>query len=416
MAHGRKAILLDARVNGFAGAHGIARSVMKLAAHFEQADDGLALKVLVNPGKPQIYPLAELAAHAEVIETDITLGAVHRCRELARLIRAVNAAVMYVPYPTFTPVIRPCPIVVTIHDCTIESDVAFAGSRLRQSGLKLATWAVLRRAAAITAPSQASLADIRQHYPSAPHPTLVPNGVDISQFATVTAAAVTLARDRYRLPDQFVLTVGAHRPHKNHELLVHAMTTLPEHVSLVIVGYFDPGFPERLPALIRRLGLESRVLLVPEVAEELLPAVYRAASVFAFPSLAEGFGMPVVEAMATGVPVVASDIPALAEVTGSGALLVPPRDVTAWTSALAAALADPALSGRLSRAGAVVARSVTWEHGAATLRALLSAVATGSALPAGLRPHGPAAHVPVILSPPLEPVIPAPEGIPSSTR
>ena len=378
MAGGGRSILIDARVNGLPGAHGIARSVIKLAAHMKQGDDGLALQVLINPNRAQLFPLAELPAHAEVVSTDITLGAVHRCWELARLIRAAGAAVLYSPYPTFTPIIRPCPLVVTIHDCTIESDAGFAGGWHRQAGLKLATRTVLRRAAATTAPTRASLAEIRQHYPSAPYPTLVPNGVDIGQFAAVTAAAVAAARDRYRLPEQFILTVGAHRPHKNHELLVRALAALPARVSLVVVGYFDPSFPNPLPGLIAELGLGSRVRLVPEVADEWLPAVYRAALVFAFPSLAEGYGLPVLEAMASGVPVVASDIPALAEVTGPGAVLVAPRDVAGWVSALTAIIADRTMSARLSRAGAAVAAGFTWERGAAALRGLLSSVVTGS--------------------------------------
>ncbi len=394
MRRARRTILVDARVNGLAGAHGIARSVMKLAAHIEQADDDLALRVLVNPGRPQIFPLSELPAHADIVCTDITLGAVHRCVDLARLTRAVGAAVLYVPYPTFTPLIRPCPIVVTLHDCTIENDVRFAGGWHRQAGLKVATKAVLRRAAAITAPSMASLADIRQHYPSAPNPTLVPNGVDISQFAAVTAGSVAAARALYRLPDQFILTVGAHRPHKNHEIVIRALAGLPEHVCLVIVGYFDPNFHQPLPRLIAELGLDSRVHLVPDVADSWLPAVYRAASVFAFPSLAEGFGIPVLEAMACGVPVVASDIPPIAEVTGTAAILVDPRDVTAWTSAMAAVLSDAGLAGRLAAAGTAAARTVSWDRGADALRRLLSAVATGE-----LRRSGAQVAVPQLAGP-----------------
>lgn len=378
MAGGRRSILIDARVNGLPGAHGLARSVMKLAAHMGQADDGLALRVLVSPGRTQLFPLSELPANADVVGTDIKLGAVHRCWELARLIRATGAAVLYVPYPTLTPIIRPCPLVVTIHDCTIESDVGFAGGWHRQAGIKLATRAVLRRAAATTAPTRASLAEIRQHYPSAPNPTLVPNGVDISQFASVTAAAVAAARDRYKLPRQFILTVGAHRPHKNHEILIRVLAALPASVSLVIVGYFDPSFPDPLPGLITELGLESRVRLIPDVADEWLPAVYRAASVFAFPSLAEGYGLPVLEAMAAGVPVVASDIPALAEVTGSAAVMVSPRDVAGWARAMSAILFDPGVSAGLADAGAAVAARVTWERGAMALRGLLSSVATGN--------------------------------------
>ena len=383
MARDRQAILVDARVNGFPGAHGIARSVMKLVAHFEPGDDDLALKVLVNPDRPQIFPLSELPAHAEVVSTDITLGAVHRCVELARLIKSAGAAVLYVPFPPFTPLIRPCPIVVTLHDCMQEGEAAYAGGWHRQAGLKVATSVVLRCAAAITAPSSASLDDIRQRYPSAPYPALVPNGVDIGQFAPATAAEIAAARDLYELPDHYILTVGAQRPHKNHEVLVRSLSALPAHVSLVIVGYPDPIFPQQLRELIAELGLQERVRLVPDVADRWLPAVYSAASVFALPSLAEGFGIPVLEAMACGVPVVASDIPALAEVTRGAALLVAPRDLPGWTTVLGSVLADNALSERLSRAGAEVARSVTWRRGAAALRSLLADVAARKLPPEG---------------------------------
>ena len=368
-------ILIDARVNGFHGAHGLARSVMKLVGHMTEPADGLALRVLVNPAQPQIFPLSELPSYADVIGTAITVGAVHRCRELAGLIRTLDAAVLYVPHPTFTPVLRPCPFVVTVHDCTIESDVGFAGNRLRQAGTQLVTGMVLRRAAAMTAPSRASLAEIRRHYPTAPNPTLVPNGVDVKPFGQVTATAVAAARDRYQLPPVFILAVGAHRPHKNHEVLVRALASVPDHVELVIVGYFDRSFHDPLPGLIAELGLESRVKLVPDVADEWLPAVFRAAAVFAFPSLAEGYGLPVLEAMAAGVPVVMSDIEVLAEVAGQAALMVPPRDAASWAAALMAVLGDPALSGRLTEAGRAVAAAASWDHGALALGRLLSAVA-----------------------------------------
>ncbi len=377
MAGGRRSILIDARVNALPGAHGLARSVMKLVEHMSEPEDGLTLRVLANPRHEQIFPLSELPAHADLIGTDITVFAQHRSWELARLIRAVGAAVLYVPYPTFTPLVRPCPFVVTLHDCTIESNVGFAGNWLRQAATRTVTKMALRRAAVMTAPSRASLDDIRRHYPAAPNPTLIPNGVDIRPFRRVTATAVAAARDRYQLPETFILAVGAHRPHKNHEVLVQAMAAVPRDVGLVIVGSPDPSFRDPLPGLIAELGLGSRVKLVPDVADEWLPAVYRAASVFAFPSLAEGYGLPVLEAMAAGVPVVMSDIRVMAEVAGSAAVTVPPRDVAGWASAITAVLCDAALADRLTEAGNAAAAAASWEHGASALSSLLSTVATG---------------------------------------
>jgi glycosyltransferase involved in cell wall biosynthesis len=399
MASGPASIVIDARVNGLPGAHGLARSVMKLAEHMPETDDDLVLRVLVNSGRPQLFPLSGLPAHAEVISTDITLGAVHRCRELAGVIRGAGAAVLYSPYPTFTPLIRPCPLVVTIHDCTIERDLAFAGTWFRQAGLKLMTRTVLRWATATTGPTRASLAEIRQHYPSAPHLTLVPNGVDLGQFAAVRAGSVAAVRDLYRLPEQFILTVGARRPHKNQETLVRALAHLPADISLVIVGCVDLSFPDPLPSVVAELGLESRVRLVPEVADEWLPAVYQAASAFAFPSLAEGYGLPVLEAMAAGVPVVASDIPALTEVAGSAAVQVPPTDVAGWVSALTAVTSDTELAARLTAAGRQAAAGVTWARGAAMLRGLLAEVATGSLAPVPHEAPAPDGAVPARAAP-----------------
>ena len=377
MTGGNRSILIDARVNALPGGHGLARSVMKLATHMREPDGGLALRVLVNPHLEQIFPLSELPAHVDVIGTDVTVFAQYRSWELARLIRAVDAAVLYVPYPTFTPLVRPCPFVVTLHDCTIESDVGFAGSWFRQAATRTITRMALRRAAVMTAPSLASLADIRRHYPAAPNPTLIPNGVDVRPFGQVTASAMAEARARYQLPEKFVLAVGAHRPHKNHEVLVQAMAAVPGDVGLVIVGNPDHSFRDPLPGLIAALGLESRVRLLPDVADEWLPAVYRAASVFAFPSLTEGYGLPVLEAMAARVPVVTSDIAVMAEVAGSAALMVPPRDVAGWISAITRVLGDAALAARLTEAGRAAAAGASWEHGASALCGLLSAVATG---------------------------------------
>jgi glycosyltransferase involved in cell wall biosynthesis len=400
MVGGRASILIDARVNALPGGHGLARSVMKLVAHMREPEDGLALRVLVNPREEQTFPLSELPGHADLIGTDVTVFAPHRSWELARQIRAVDAAVLYIPYPTFTPLVRPCPFVVTLHDCTIESNIGFAGGRIRQALTRTVTAMALRRATVMTAPSRASLADISRHYPDAPNPTLIPNGVDVRQFGRVSLAAAAAARDRYQLPEKFILAVGAHRPHKNHEVLVRALAAVPGDVGLVIVGNPDPAFPDRLPGLITGLGLESRVKLVAGVADEWLPAVYRAASVFAFPSLAEGYGLPVLEAMAAGVPVVMSDIEVMAEVAGPAALMVPPRDVAGWASALTAVLRDAALAGRLTTAGHAAAAAASWEHGASALISLLSAVAAGRVTRSGptrLMPIRPAADHPVLV-------------------
>lgn len=376
-------LLVDARVNAMPGAHGLARSVVQLAAHAAAQDgDGARMAALVSAGRPQLFPLDCLAAHADLIETGIGIGAVHRSGQLSALIRRSGAAVVYAPYPLFAPLRCPCPLVVSIHDVIMEEDASFAGGWHRQAGLKMVTGAMVRRAAAVTAPTQATLAGIRSVYPRARGLTLVPNGVDASVYTAADAAAVARARRAYGLPDRFVLAVGAHRPHKNFPVLVRALAALPADLSLVVVGQADPrfrGLPEDLAALAAGIGVAPRVLLVPEVADDLLPAVYRAATLVAFPSVAEGYGLPALEALAAGVPLLVSDIPVLAEVCGDAAVRVPPDDPAAWAAAIIALLADPAGARQRVQAGAATAAQADWQRGGRALRRLLLSVATSAA-------------------------------------
>jgi glycosyltransferase involved in cell wall biosynthesis len=114
-----------------------------------------------------------------------------------------------------------------MHDCIIEGDVRFAAGWHLRLAQRMVTHAVLSRAAAVAIPTKASLTEVLRFYPGAPNPTVVPKGVDLRPFDAVTSRNVAAARDRYRLPEHFVLAVGAHRPHKNYDMLVRAMLGVP---------------------------------------------------------------------------------------------------------------------------------------------------------------------------------------------
>jgi glycosyltransferase involved in cell wall biosynthesis len=159
---------------------------------------------------------------------------------------------------------------------------------------------------------------------------------------------------------RILLCVAAKRPHKNQELLVDALGRLPDDVMLVLVGH-DEGYGAELKARAARLGVADRVRLLEGVSDAELEALWQAASCAAFPTLAEGFGLPVLEAMRRGVPVACSDIPVLHEVGGSAARYFDPADAGDAARAIAASLDDDSAGAR----GRERAAGFTWRRAAA---------------------------------------------------
>jgi glycosyltransferase involved in cell wall biosynthesis len=170
-------------------------------------------------------------------------------------------------------------------------------------------------------------------------------------------------RDRYVLGDgRVVLCVAAKRPHKNQELLVRALPLLPEDVSLVLAGHPEP-YDRTLRATAARLGIADRVRFPGYVPDRDLEGLWRLAAAAAFPTLAEGFGLPVLEAMARGVPVACSDIPVLREVGGDAAAYFDPRDEAGAAEAIAGLLSRDGGAARAA-AGRERAAAFSWDAAA----------------------------------------------------
>ena len=195
---------------------------------------------------------------------------------------------------------------------------------------------------------------------------VIPEGVEPRFRPEPDSNRQAQIRARYALPDRFILFVGTIEPRKNLRTLLDAYAALRPNapdVGLVIAGgkgWLYADFFDHL----RALGLESQVQLTGFVPDDDLPALLSAAETFVYPSVYEGFGLPPLEAMACGVPVVCSNASSLPEVVGDAGLLVSPDNPRAWVEALDQVLTDPALRLDLRSRGLARARQFTWEAAA----------------------------------------------------
>ncbi len=242
------------------------------------------------------------------------------------------------------------PLVVTLHDVAFLHDPA----KFTTHGVRIMTRAldvIRRRAARVLVPSEATLADCLAAGIGSDRLRVVPLGVDVRP---ASAASIERVRRRYDLPDEFVLFVGTLEPRKNLERLVEAMSLRTTAQPLVVAG--APGWG---PDARVRPGGDVRFLgFVPE---DDLGALYAAATVFAYPSEREGFGLPVAEAMAQATPVVTSAGTSTEEVAGGAAVLVDPFDVRSIAAGIDAACDE---RDRLASRSTARANELSWASAA----------------------------------------------------
>jgi glycosyltransferase involved in cell wall biosynthesis len=199
---------------------------------------------------------------------------------------------------------------------------------------------------------------------------IAPNGVD-SRFVPGTPALASSFRHKRALPERYWLYLGTLEPRKNLSMLLTAFarwrqngSPADQDVHLILAGgkgwYYDTIF-----AQAETLGLTEIVHFPGFVPDDELPAWYRAAELFVYPSRYEGFGLPVVEAMACGTPVICSNAPGVREVAGDAAIQVPPDDVEAWVASFSLAATQPEMLVELRSMGLARAKRFTWETAAA---------------------------------------------------
>lgn len=264
------------------------------------------------------------------------------------------------------PPVCPCPRAVTVHDTLFESHPQFftKGFTLRS---KLLIRQSAKKSALVFTVSEFSRREIVSRYEIAgSRTTTIANGVDCGRFYPGTDGAGVI-RELGLEPGAYLLTVGRLEPRKNHAGLLRAYSKLAHpRPRLAIVGQRDFGFME-LFELIDTLGIREDVSLLESVDDSMLPALYRHALAFVYPTWAEGFGMPVLEAMASGVPVLTSNTTALPEVAGDAAVYFDPGDTESIAGAIAAVVSDPARRFELAERGLKRVEEFSWNGSARKL-------------------------------------------------
>jgi glycosyltransferase involved in cell wall biosynthesis len=335
--------------------------------------DGVSVAAAVHPGYRQ-------DARAPDAITWLTLPTPSSWRrlagDLAALGRRWKADVIHATY--IAPYRSSSPVVISVHDVSFKRYPRYFSLRDRALFAMLLP-SSLRRAAGILTLSSHARDELRHFFPGLRAPIHVVPAAPNPSFRPLDAAAIApaLARTGVRAP--FLVAVGSVQPRKNLVRLVEAFQMLHRtnsDVQLVIVG--PSGFrAEWVQETIVTRGLSDAVRLPGYVSEVDLAALYNAAIALVYPSVYEGFGLPVVEAMACGRPVIAANTSSLPEVAGDAAMLVDPFDVAALHAAMLRLVTDDRAARELGARGLARAAQFSWERTAATALAAYRAACAG---------------------------------------
>ncbi len=336
---------------------GVHQYIHHLLLHLGQADGRLRYTVLLGEGVlPPDIALTSLRSRWPTSRAAVRV----LWEQLVQpwTLRRIGAHLVH--GPAFVgPLLAPCPVVITIHDLSfIRFPTLFRpANRLYLTVLTRFSARRARRLIAVSAHAAAETTRLLG-VPSE-RIDVVYHGVDPA-FHPLPADEVAVFRQRQGLPERFVLCVGTLEPRKNQTRLVEAFARIHDgQVKLVLVGGKGWLYDE-LFTRVEALGLSKEIIFPGYVMNDELPLWYNAATILAYPSLYEGFGMPVLEAQACGTPVLTSNVSSLPEAAGDAASMVDPYDVEALAAELDRLLTDKLLRHELRKRGLAHASQFTW--------------------------------------------------------
>jgi glycosyltransferase involved in cell wall biosynthesis len=276
--------------------------------------------------------------------------------------------------PNLTAPLKPaCPLVVTIHDMIWRFPEKFSSGKVRSPKRKLMEWYyrwvtqfAAQHASAIITVSHAAKQSIVKHLKLDEQRIFVTHEAASAIFRPINEAKrIDAVRHKYNLPAEFILAIGSADPRKNIQTLVQAYALLAPALRAkhrLVIVWTHSFLAGELEHVIQTLRLNGQVQFLSSVSNEDLVLLYNAAALFAFPSRYEGFGLPLLEAMACGTPVIAANNSSIPEIVGDAAILFDAENAPAQAEAMTRGLSDAALRTRLIQQGIARAASFSWER------------------------------------------------------
>lgn len=357
-------ITIDARMIGFSG---IGRYIQNLVTALSAIDGANTYSIITGGTNPEgsLPPVINAKNFKYCpLSKDIPIYSLKEQTHLPGAVRRTSPDIVH--YPNFNaPVLSFAPQVVTIHDLIYYLFPDVCPNRAGHMYAKFMFSAVTRKAKRIITDSEYTKQDLIKHLGVRPDKiTVAYLGIDPAYAPVKDGSALDAVAAKYGLSGEYVLYTGTHQPRKNLVRLVKAFSKTAAKrggAQLVLTGKREARWPE-LYSVVESLGLKDRVRFFGIVPEKDLPALYSRASLFAFPSLYEGFGLPPLEAAACGAPVMVSNRTSLPEVMGGSAVTIDPEDIDGMATAIERVLSSKTLQSELREKGLIRAGRFTWKE------------------------------------------------------
>jgi glycosyltransferase involved in cell wall biosynthesis len=348
---------------------GIGRYVYNLTDALAAGAADLEIVLIYDPTHPSSRFDLHALRHVHLAAAPMTPFSPRSQIAIPRLLREWQADLYHSTYYVM-PYAAGCPTVVTLYDTIPFIYPEYLASRRARWLFQRATRLAAQRADQVITISQAAAGDLLRYLPLKPADiTVTPLAAEGRFQPHENRDAIGRWKQAAGLPPRYVLYLGINKPHKNLVRLVRAWHSIcqqwetgwGERPTLVLAGREDPRYPEVRDA-VREMKLEDAVHFAGDVADIDLPWLYAGATLFVFPSLYEGFGLPVLEAMACGAPVACSNRSSLPEIVGEAAATFEPEDEPDMAATILELLRDPTRQAACRQAGLARAAGFSWER------------------------------------------------------